>query len=100
MLRANDLGRAPLFVLPETTLDPHLLLAERLIKPMRDWFDMLARSAAARAAVVRQTVGGAIDALGPTVDRLAKAADDQVAAADALRTAVRTAYRDAFQAVE
>jgi hypothetical protein len=100
MLRANELGQAPLFVLPETTLDPHELLAERVIKPMRDWFDLLASSANARGAVVRQTVGGAIDALGPTATRLADAADDQVAAAEALRTAVRTAYREAYQAVE
>ena len=53
-----------------------------VITPLRSWFDELASSAPARAAVVRQTVGGAIDALGPTVAGLADAADEQVAAAD------------------
>src|SRR5439155_27185533 len=47
-----------------------------------------------------QTVGGAIDALGPTVGRLADAAKDQVTAAEALRTAVRTAYHSAYQEIE
>ena len=47
-----------LFVMPETTLDSQGLLAEQVIAPMRDWFNTLASSAAARAAVVRQTVGG------------------------------------------
>jgi hypothetical protein len=100
MLRENDLGSAPLFVLPETSLDGQGLLAERVILPLRAWFDRLASSAAARSAVVRQTVGGAVDALQPTVGRLAAAADDQVSAVQALDEAVRTSYREAYQAVE
>ena len=36
------LGAAPLFVLPETTLDGQGLLAESVIKPLRDWFGELA----------------------------------------------------------
>jgi hypothetical protein len=100
MLRENKLGGVPVFVLPETTLDGQGLLAERVVGPIRDWFDDIARSASARAAVVRQTVGGAIDALGTTVTELAAAADDQVAAVQALRDGVRAAYRAAYETVE
>ena len=100
MLRAHGLAGAPLFVLPETTLDGQGLLTERIIAPLRDWFGELARSAAARAAVVRQTVGGAITALSSAVDDLVEAADDQVSAAEALTNGVRAAYRAAQSTVE
>jgi len=100
MLRANDLGGAPLFVLPETQLDGQGLLAERLVTPLADWFAALARSAAARAAVVRQTVDGAIGALKPAVEQLADAAEEQVAATAALTASVAAAYRTAEEAVE
>ena len=100
MLVAHDLGGAPLFVLPETPLDGQGLLAERSIAPMRDWFTELAESAAARAAVVRQTVGGAIRALESAVDDLVEAADDQVTATEALAAGVHAAYRAAESTVE
>jgi hypothetical protein len=100
MLVAHDLGGAPLFVLPETTLDGQGLLSERAIAAMRDWFTDLAESAAARAAVVRQTVGGAIGALESAVDDLVEAADDQVTATEALAAGVHAAYRAAESTVE
>jgi hypothetical protein len=100
MLREHRLGGNPLFVLPETTLDGQGLLAERLVTPMRDWFAALAKSAEARAAVVRQTVDGAIGAIGPSIDRLADAAQAQVDAATMLRDAVAAAYRSASEDVE
>jgi hypothetical protein len=100
MLRGHELGGIPLFVLPETTLDGQGLLAERIVAPLRDWFDALAKSAAARAAVVRQTVDGAIAALGPAVDQLAEAAEGQVDAADVLSAAITTAYQGAEEEIE
>jgi hypothetical protein len=45
-------------------------------------------------------VGGAIDALGPVVARLALAADEQVRAEKQLGEAVRTAYGEAYNAIE
>jgi hypothetical protein len=100
MLREHDLGGVPLFVLPEMRLDSQGLLVERVVAPLRDWFSSLARSASVRADVVRQTVGGAIDALDPAVAELAGAADDQMAAAKTLQEAVRSAYRAANSSVE
>ena len=100
MLEAHDFGGIPLFVLPESKLDRHGLLAESTVSPLRKWFSTLAQSAAARAAIVRQTVDGAIAAIGPAVSRLAGAADQQVTVAQTLTTAVWSAYREAETAVE
>ncbi|GIF75378.1 ABC transporter [Asanoa siamensis] len=100
MLDANDLAEAPLFVLPETTVDGQGLLPPADTAELRAWFDRLASDAGARAAVVRQTLDGAVAALRPAADGLAVAADEQAAAARALRDRVRSAYRGASETVE
>ncbi|MEU4714568.1 ABC transporter [Micromonospora purpureochromogenes] len=100
MLAAQDLGAAPLFVLPETWVDGQGLLPDKVTAPLSAWFSRLAADAEARAAVVRQTLDGALASLHPTVEALAEAADEQVAAADALDERVRAAYRGAQRTVE
>ncbi|MCM0679070.1 ABC transporter, partial [Micromonospora phytophila] len=100
MLAAQDLGAAPLFVLPETWVDGQGLLPDRATAPLAAWFARLAADADARAAVVRQTLDGALAALHPAVEGLADAADEQLAAADALDERVRAAYRGAERTVE
>jgi hypothetical protein len=100
MLTDHEMGEAPVFVVPESTVDAHGLLPPPVTAPLRDWLGALARSAADRAAVVRRTVDGAIVALGPTVARLAAAADEQIATADALGAAVAGAYRSAEDTVD
>ncbi|MFI7025367.1 ABC transporter [Micromonospora sp. NPDC049900] len=100
MLAEQDLGAAPLFVLPETWVDGQGLLPDRVTAPLADWFARLAADADARAAVVRQTLGGALAALAPSVESLAVAADEQVTAADALDERVLAAYRAANRMVE
>jgi hypothetical protein len=100
MLRTYGLDAAPLFVLPETRLDGQGLLPEKVVKPLRGWLDTLARDATARAAVVRQTVDGAIAALDPAADALAAAADDQIQATESLAASVQAAYRGARSTVD
>ncbi|MGW5671173.1 ABC transporter [Micromonospora sp. NPDC003776] len=100
MLAAQDLGAAPLFVLPETWVDGQGLLPDKVTAPLSAWFGRLAADAEARSAVVRQTLDGAIAAVHPTVDALADAADEQVAAADALDERVWAAYRGAERTVD
>nr|WP_296069928.1 ABC transporter [uncultured Actinoplanes sp.] len=97
MLVVRELGAAPLFVLPETRLDGQGLIAEDIIRPLHDWFGQLAADSGARAAVVRQTLDGALSALGPAVAGLAEAADEQARAAKALDERVNVAYRNARQ---
>nr|WP_232075853.1 ABC transporter [Phytohabitans suffuscus] len=93
MLSIHGLHNAPLFVLPETEIDRQGLLPETVTAPLREWFERIATDAATRAAVVRQTLDGALAALGPAVEALAAAADEQVTTADALDDRVRAAYR-------
>ncbi|GAB3187863.1 dynamin family protein [Micromonospora palomenae] len=100
MLAVQDLGAAPLFVLPETWVDGQGLLPDKVTAPLSAWFSRLAADAEARSAVVRQTLDGALASLHPTVEALAEAADEQVAAADALDERVRAAYRGAHRTVE
>ncbi|WP_117668002.1 GTPase domain-containing protein, partial [Micromonospora sp. MW-13] len=100
MLTDQGLGAAPLFVLPETGVDGQGLLPDQVTAPLSTWFARLAADAGARAAVVRQTLDGALAALYPAVAGLADAADEQVAAADALDERVRAAYRGAERTVE
>ncbi|QOC94639.1 GTPase domain-containing protein [Micromonospora craniellae] len=100
MLAEQNLGAAPLFVLPETWVDGQGLLPDRITAPLADWFARLAADADARAAVVRQTLGGALAALAPSVESLAVAADEQVTAADALDERVLAAYRAANRMVD
>ncbi|MFY1674224.1 ABC transporter [Plantactinospora sp. WMMB334] len=100
MLAAHHLDAAPLFVLPETVVDGQGLLPGRLTEPLRAWFGRLAADSEARAAVIRQTLDGAVGALGPAVDTLATAADQQATAAQALDERVRGGYRGARRSVE
>ncbi|MER5700604.1 GTPase domain-containing protein [Micromonospora sp. NPDC002296] len=100
MLADQGLGAAPLFVLPETWVDGQGLLPDQTTAPLSTWFARLAADAGARAAVVRQTLDGALAALHPAVAGLADAADEQVAAADALDERVQAAYRGAERTVE
>ncbi|GIG09139.1 dynamin family protein [Catellatospora coxensis] len=100
MLAEHGLGGVPMFVLDEQRLDQHGLLSEQAVAPLREWLDELARSAAARAAVVRQTVDGAVAALTPATARLAAEADAQAEAVAALGASVDNAYREAANAVD
>ncbi|MFC8847092.1 MULTISPECIES: ABC transporter [unclassified Micromonospora] len=100
MLAAQGLGAAPLFVLPETWVDGQGLLPDKVTEPLSTWFSRLAADAGARTAVVRQTLDGALAALGPAVAGLADAADEQGAAADALDERVVAAYQGAERTVE
>ncbi|MFI6265722.1 ABC transporter [Micromonospora sp. NPDC051006] len=100
MLAEQGLGQAPLFVLPETWVDGQGLLPGRVTAPLADWFARLAADADARAAVVRQTLDGALAAVHPAIEGLADAADEQVETADALDERVQAAYRGAHRTVE
>nr|WP_285688449.1 ABC transporter [Actinoplanes sp. NBRC 103695] len=99
MLAEHDMSAAPLFVLPEVALGGQVLLPEDVTRPLHDWFEKLAADSGARSAVVRQTLDGALAALGPAVEGLADAADDQALAASALDERVTAAYRTAKRVV-
>jgi hypothetical protein len=99
MLADHDLPDVPLFGVPESRRDGQGLLDENLVAPLLEWLTALARSPDTREAVVRHTVGGAVDTVEPVVAGLAAAADEQVAAARTLSSSVRAAYRAAEMTV-
>ena len=94
LMAERGLGGAPLFVVPETTLDRAGLLPPVVVEPIRVWLAELAKDAQARARVVAQTLGGAIDALTRSVAAVADAADAQTQALAQLREDAETIYRD------
>lgn len=99
MLDRAGLGAARLFVLEERVLVDGRL-PEDQVRPMRTWLRELASDRDARAAVVRQTLGGALDSLDARVDFLAAAADQQTAAAQGLTAVARASYAQAARDVE
>jgi sulfur carrier protein ThiS len=84
MLQRAGLAGARLFVIEERPLAEGRL-PEDQVAPLRGWLHALAADQEARAAVVRQTLTGALDSLEQRVTGVATAVDGQVAAADALR---------------
>ena len=100
MLRQRDLADAPLFVVPESTLDGYGMLGELTVAPIRSWIDGIARDGGRRAATARHTLFGAVAAVEPVAARLAVAADDQVAAAQRLSAVVDRACAAAAEHVD
>jgi energy-coupling factor transporter ATP-binding protein EcfA2 len=98
MLRSHDLGNAPMFVIPETTLEDGRL-PEDVIERMRSWLTALARDAKARGMVARRTLLGTLRVLETRVTMLVDAAHAQREAVAVLRADVAGAYDAAMRAV-
>src|SRR5215212_7816306 len=94
MLDRARLSGARLFVIEECPLTDGRL-PEDQVGPLRAWLHGLAADQGARAAVVRQTLTGALDSLEQRVSGVADAVDAQQAAANALRAAAQAAYTGA-----
>ncbi|NHC12807.1 ABC transporter [Motilibacter deserti] len=99
MLRDEGLGDAPLFVIAEGGVHDGLL-DEDAVAPVRGWLHELAGDAAARAAVVRRTLHGALAAYPERVGRLATGLAAQAAAGEALQAAAAEPYAAATDRVD
>jgi hypothetical protein len=99
MLQRAGLSGARLFVVEERALQSGRLPDDQTA-PVRTWLHGLAADAEARAAVVRQTLVGALDSLDARVTAVAAAVDRQSAAADALREVADSAYAVARDEVD
>ncbi len=99
MLRRGGLGAARLFVVEERPLLDGLLPAEQ-VAPLRDWLHTLAADQEQRAAVVRQTLAGALESLRGRVDVVAAGVEEQAVSAEALRAAADAAYAGARGAID
>ncbi|MBA3292936.1 MAG: ABC transporter [Geodermatophilaceae bacterium] len=95
MLDEQGLGQAPLFVVPEVPLDDEGLIPLNAVMPLRIWLGNLAADSAARAAVVRQTLEGAIVHLIGSTPSLVSAHVEQLDAIGRLRADADRIYRAA-----
>ena len=100
MLQRAGLSGARLFVIEERPLREGGLLPEEQVAPLRAWLHALAADQGARAAVVRQTLTGALDSLTERVAHIAVAVEAQDAAAAALHAAAQAAYDAARAGVD
>ena len=99
MLQRGGLDSARLFVIEERPLADGLLPDDQ-IAPLRDWLHALAADQEQRAAVVRQTLSGALASLTDRVESLAAAVDAQDTAAAALTDAAEFAYAAARSGID
>ena len=99
MLTEQGLGRAPLFVVQETTTHDSLLPPD-VVAPLQTWLHGLASDASVRANVVRHTLDGAVRSLAGRVFQLAASADVQADVLVRLRREVDEAYDDALAEVD
>ena len=98
LLETNGLD-AKVLVVPETQLADGRIPDDALA-PVRDWLGALASDADARAAVVRQTLEGALASFRTRVEAVAVHIETQAAAAEALAGAASSAYATALHEIE
>ncbi|MFW3173030.1 ABC transporter [Geodermatophilus sp. CPCC 206100] len=99
MLQRAGLSGARLFVVEERPLAGGLL-PEDQVAPLRQWLHTLAADQEQRAAVVRQTLTGALASLEERVAGVAAAVEEQSRAAAALREAAAAAYAAAYDGID
>ena len=99
MLQRAGLASARLFVVEERPLS-NGRLPEDQVGPLRQWLHALAADQEARAAVVRQTLTGALDSLEQRVAGIVAAVEEQTVAAEALHRAAGASYAAAFHGIE
>jgi energy-coupling factor transporter ATP-binding protein EcfA2 len=99
MLERAGLAGARLFVVEEGPLVDGRL-PEDQVAPLREWLHALAADQDARAAVVRQTLTGALDNLEQRAAGVAAAIEGQAEAAAALHAAATAAYDSARAGVD
>ncbi|SEP13369.1 ABC transporter [Trujillonella endophytica] len=99
MLGRAGLAAARLFVVEERAPSGGLL-SEEQVAPLRDWLHALAADREQRAAVVRQTLTGALASLEERVARIAAAVEEQRTAGRELHAAAEAAYTGACEAVD
>jgi energy-coupling factor transporter ATP-binding protein EcfA2 len=99
MLASRGLKESPLFVVTEGTVSDDGLLPPEAVADIRGWLRSLAEDSEARAAVVKQTLEGAIRTLTLRTHGVADAAAEQTSAVRRLRADADKAYDDAVAAI-
>jgi energy-coupling factor transporter ATP-binding protein EcfA2 len=92
MLAARGLKDSPLFTVSEAPLNDDGLLAPRYVAEIRSWLSELGGDAGARAAMIKQTLEGAVRSLTRKAHTVADACVEQSEAIERLRAAADAAY--------
>jgi energy-coupling factor transporter ATP-binding protein EcfA2/plasmid maintenance system killer protein len=100
MLTVRGLRDSPLFTVTEGRVSDDGLLAPEAVAEIRGWLHMLAADSTARAAVVKQTLEGAIRTLSRHAHVVADAAQAQATMVARLREDVDRAYDEAVAGVD
>jgi len=100
MLTTRGLRDSPLFTVAEGRVDENGLLPLDAVSDIRGWLHSLAADVSARAAVVKQTLEGAIRTLSHHTHDVADASAAQAAMVARLREDVDRAYDDAVKSVD
>ena len=100
MLTARGLRDSPLFAVTEGVVDDDGLLAPEHVQEIRSWLGSLAADSTARAAVVKQTLDGAVRSLSRRTHDIADAAGVQLTMATRLREDVDQAYDEAIEKID
>lgn len=99
MLDGEGLAGTALLEVPETALQDGMLPAAALA-PVRGWLDDLAADAQSREELVRRTLAGALDSVGPRTRAVGDGAAAQLAAADELDGLADREYSRALEDVD
>ncbi len=99
MLASRGLKDSPLFTVNEVELDDNGLLRPREVAEIRRWLTELGADAGARAAMVQQTIEGAIRSLTRRAHTVADACLEQASAAERLRDSADAAYDEELRKV-
>ncbi len=100
MLAERGLADAPVFTVPEQTLDASGMLDAAAVAPLAGWLRAIADDRAERARIAAATLRGTIADLVTRVDRIADARTAQLEWADEADAAIRTEFRAADAAID
>jgi hypothetical protein len=100
MMTARGLGDAPLFSVPESTVDEQGLLPPGTVAAIRSWLESLAADSVARMEIVRRTLDGAVASLGRRAHVVADALATQEQLTAQLRQAVESTYAESLSRVD
>lgn len=99
MMTERGLGDSALFAVPETATDEQGMLPDSAVSPIRTWLADLAADQGTKAAVVMQTLDGAIANLVAQAPVVAAAADEQTQALVQIREDALSSFVEASRAV-